>query len=155
MCLMRRPAVGAMLGGVRTNKAGLTSPALTVKEASLMRRIIMLFSAAAFMALMMVASAAPAMANNLFNNDLDNFGVFNDRGDLFDGCIGSTIFGHCTGVGALDDDVRFFDGFRHHDRFGDDEDLDTIRVGGLRCLVEDRDDVEFCVNRHTGEIFRP
>jgi len=48
-----------------------------VKEASLMRRINMLLAAAALMALMMVASAAPAMANNLFNNDLDNFGVFN------------------------------------------------------------------------------
>ena len=121
-----------------------------------MRRIIMLLAAAAFMAMMMVASAAPAMANHLFDdNDLDHFGVFNDRGDLFDGCIGSTIFGHCTGVGALDDDVRFFDGFRHHDRFGDEDDLDTIRVGDLRCLVEDGDDVEFCVNRHTGEIFRP
>ena len=101
-----------------------------------MRRIIMLFSAAAFMALMMVASAAPAMANNLFNNDLDNFGVFN---------------------GVLDDDL-FDHGRRdHRDLFDrdDEEDLDTIRVGDLRCLVEDRDDVEFCVNRHTGEIFRP
>ena len=121
-----------------------------------MRRIIMLLAAAALLAVMMVASAAPAMANHLFDdNDLDHFGVFNDRGDLFDGCIGSTIFGHCTGVGALDDDdVRFFDGFRHHDRFGDDdEDLDVIRVGDFRCLVEDGDDVEFCVNKDTGEIF--
>jgi hypothetical protein len=100
-----------------------------------MRRIIMLFSAAAFMALMMVASAAPAMANNLFNNDLDNFGVFN-------------------GVGVLDDDL-FDHGRRdHRDLFDrdDEEDLDTIRVGDLRCLVKDGDDVQFCVNKDTGEI---
>ena len=32
------------------------------------------------------------------------------------------------------------------------EGLDVIRVGDLRCLVEDGDDVDFCVNRHTGEI---
>ena len=92
-----------------------------------MRRISMLLAAAAFMALMMVASAAPAMANNLFNNDLDQFGVLNDN-NLFD---------------------HHRHGFFNRD---DDENLDTIRVGDLRCLVEDRDDVKFCVNRHTGDI---
>jgi hypothetical protein len=95
-----------------------------------MRRIIMLLAAAAFMALMMVASAAPTMANHLFSNDNDNFvGFLNDDNDLFD--------------------------HHHHgffNRFDDDEDLDTIRVGDLRCLVEDRDDVKFCVNKDTGEI---
>jgi len=85
---------------------------------------------AALMAVMMVASAAPAMANDIF-------GGFNDRGDL------------------LDNDIGVFDGFRHHDRFGDDdEDLDTIRVGDWECLVEDEDDVKFCVNKDTGEISR-
>ena len=51
-----------------------------------MRRITMLLMAAAFMAVMMVASAAPAMANDLFNNDNGNFvgGVLNDDNDLFD-----------------------------------------------------------------------
>jgi len=50
----------------------------------------MLLMAAAFMALMMVASAAPAMANDLFDNDndLDHFGGVNDNdvldNDLFD-----------------------------------------------------------------------
>ena len=86
-----------------------------------MRRITMLLMAAAFMAVMMVASAAPAIANDLFDgNDIDHFGVLNDN-DLFD---------------------------------RDDEDLDTIRVGDLRCVVEDGDDVEFCVNKDTGQTFR-
>ena len=93
-----------------------------------MRRISMLLAAAAFMALMMVASASPAMANNLFNNDLDQVGVLNDN--------------------------NLFDHHRHGFFNRDDENLDTIRVGDLRCLVEDRDDVKFCVNRDTGEISR-
>ncbi len=96
------------------------------------RRISMLLTAAALMALMMVASAAPAMANDLFDgNDIDHFGVLNDN-DLFD-------------HGRRD----------HLDLFDrDDEDLDTIRVGDLRCVVEDGDDVEFCVNKDTGQTFR-
>ena len=54
-----------------------------------MRRITMLLMAAAFMAVMMVASAAPAMANDLFDdNDLDHFRVLDDNdvldNDLFD-----------------------------------------------------------------------
>jgi hypothetical protein len=80
----------------------------------------MLLVATAFMAVMMVASAAPVMANNLFNND-------------------NNLFGHHN--------HGFFNRF-------DDENLDTIRVGDLRCLVEDRDDVKFCVNKDTGDIFR-
>ena len=99
-----------------------------------MRRLVMVSVVAALMAVMMVASAAPAMANDLFG-DNDNFGVFN---------------------GVLDDDL-FDHGRRdHRDLFDrdDEEDLDTIRVGDLRCLVEDRDDVKFCVNKDTGEIFR-
>jgi hypothetical protein len=102
-------------------------------------RISMLLTAAALMALMMVASAAPAMANNLFNNDndLDHFGVLNANdvldNDLFD-------HGRRDHLGLFDRD--------------DDEDLDTIRVGDLRCLVEDGDDVEFCVNKDTGQTFR-
>jgi len=100
-----------------------------VKEASLMRRINMLLAAAALMALMMVASAAPAMANNLFDdNDLDHFGGVLNANDV------------------LDNDL--------FDRDDDEEDLDTIRVGDLRCLVEDGDDVEFCVNKDTGQTFR-
>jgi hypothetical protein len=101
-----------------------------VKEVALMaRRITVLLTAVAFMAVMMVASAAPAMANNLFNNDLDQFGFLNDN----------DLFGH-----------------HHHGFFDrdDEEDLDTIRVGDLRCLVEDGDDVDFCVNKDTGQIFR-
>ena len=54
-------------------------------------RISMLLPAAALMALMMVASAAPAMANDLFNHDLDvdHLGALNhndvlDHNDLFD-----------------------------------------------------------------------
>ena len=96
----------------------------------------MVSAVAALMAAMMVASAAPAMANDLFG-DNDNFGVFN-------------------GVGVLDDDLFDHRGRHHLDLFDrdDDEDLDTIRVGDLRCLVEDRDDVKFCVNKDTGEIFR-
>ena len=94
-----------------------------------MRRISMLLAAAAFMALMMVASAAPAMANNLFDdNDLDHFGGVLNANDV------------------LDNDL--------FDRDDDEEDLDTIRVGDLRCLVEDGDDVEFCVNKDTGQTFR-
>jgi hypothetical protein len=113
-----------------------------------MRRIIMLLAAAAFMAMMMVASAAPAMANHLFNNDindLDNFGVLNDDND---GLFGHNRFGH-NRFGVLNDDL-FNDGL-FNDR-NDNEGLDTIRVGDLECLVEDGDDVDFCVNRHTGEI---
>jgi hypothetical protein len=115
---------------------GADESVLTVKEASLMRRIIMLLAAAAFMAVMMVASATPAMANHLFNNDLDNFGVLNDN-DL-------------DNLGRFDN----FGRFGNFGRFDDDEDLHTIRVGDLRCLVEDRDDVKFCVNKDTGEIIR-
>jgi hypothetical protein len=40
------------------------------------------------------------------------------------------------------------------DRCDNQEGLDVIRVGDLRCLVEDGDDVDFCVNKHTGEIVR-
>ena len=96
----------------------------------------MVWAVAALMAAMMVASAAPAMANDLFG-DNDNFGVFN-------------------GVGVLDDDLFDHRGRHHLDLFDrdDDEDLDTIRVGDWRCLVEDGDDVKFCVNKDTGEIFR-
>src|SRR5829696_7917720 len=105
-----------------------------------MRRINMLLAAAALMALMMVASAAPAMANNLFDdNDLDHFGGVLNANDVLD----NDLFDH---------------GRRHHldlfDRDDDEEDLDTIRVGDLRCLVEDGDDVEFCVNKDTGQTFR-
>jgi hypothetical protein len=94
-----------------------------MKEVALMaRRISMLLTAAALLAVVIVASAAPAMANDLFDgNDIDHFGVLNDN-DLFDR--------------------------------DDDEDLDTIRVGDLRCVVEDGDDVEFCVNKDTGQTFR-
>jgi hypothetical protein len=93
-----------------------------MKEVALMaRRISMLLTAAALLAVVIVASATPAMANDLFDgNDIDHFGVLNDN-DLFD---------------------------------RDDEDLDTIRVGDLRCVVEDGDDVEFCVNKDTGQTFR-
>jgi len=42
-----------------------------------------------------------------------------------------------------------------HDLFDpnndEEEDLDTIDVGPLECLVEDGDDVKFCVNEDTGE----
>jgi hypothetical protein len=85
---------------------------------------------------MMVASAAPAaMANDLFDNDNDHVVGFLNDNDLFD----NNLFAH-----------------RHHGLFArdDDEDLDTIRVGDLRCLVEDGDDVKFCVNKDTGEITR-
>jgi hypothetical protein len=45
------------------------------------------------------------------------------------------------------------------DRFGvlnhDDEDnLDTIDVGNLECLVKDEDHVLFCVNDKTGRVAR-
>jgi hypothetical protein len=96
----------------------------------------MVWAAAALMAALMAVMAVPATANNLFD-DNGNFvgGVLNDGNDLFN-----------------DNDI-----FDHHhrgffDRNDDDEDLDTIRVGDLECLVEDGDDVDFCVNRHTGEI---
>jgi hypothetical protein len=100
----------------------------------------MVCALAALMAVMMVASAAPAMANHLFNNDNDNFGVLNDDNDLF----GQNRFG------VLNDQGLFNDGL-FNDR-NDNEGLDTIRVGDLRCLVEDGDDVQFCVNKDTGEI---
>ena len=82
----------------------------------------------------MAASAAPAMADDLF--DHDHFGVLND-------------------LGVLDDGSDLFDNNDHglFDR-DDDEDLDTIRVGDLECLVEDGNDVKFCVNKDTGEISR-
>ena len=98
-----------------------------------MRRITMLLMAAAFMAVMMVASAAPAMANDLFDDNGNFVGVLNDDNDLFN----NDLFDH-----------------HHHGLFdrNDDEELDTIRVGDLRCLVKDGDDVEFCVNKDTGEI---
>ena len=100
-----------------------------------MRRIIMLLAAAAFMAAMMVASAAPAMANHLSNNDLDDndldhFGVLNDH-DLFD-----------------HDNDGFFD------RDDDEDELRTVDVGNLECLVEDEDHVKFCVNEDTNDIVR-
>ena len=90
-----------------------------------MRRLVMVWAVAALMAALMALMAAPAMANDLFGGFLND----NDR----------------------------FDHHRHglFDRDDDEEDLDTIRVGDWRCLVEDRDDVEFCVNKDTGEIFRP
>ena len=81
---------------------------------------------AALMAAMLVVMSAPAMANDLF-------GGFNDSGDF------------------LANDIGGFDGFRHHDRFGDEDELDedeldTIRVGDLECLVEEHEDVLFCVD---------
>jgi len=103
-----------------------------------MRRINMLLAAAALMALLMVASAAPAMANNLFDDNDHFVGVVNDN-DVLD----NDLFDH-----GRRDHLDLFD------RDDDDEDLDTIRVGDLRCVVEDGDDVEFCVNKDTGQTFR-
>jgi len=134
---------------VYVQRAGLTSPASTVKEASLMmRRIIMLLAAAAFMALMMVASAAPAMANHLFDdNDLDHFGVLNDN-DL-------DHFGVLNDHDLFDHDLFDHDNDGRFDDDDDDEDeLRTIDVGNLECLVEDEDHVKFCVNEDTNDIVR-
>jgi hypothetical protein len=116
----------------------------------------MLLSAAALLAVMLVASAAPAMANDwgknhndcdwrgCHHNDFDDNDFHND-GLFDDGCIGTTMFGHCTGVGGFDDD--FFDD-------NNDDELDTIDVGDdVECLVEDGDDIDFCVNEETGDIF--
>ena len=86
-----------------------------------MRRITMLLMAAAFMALMMVASAAPAMANDLFDNDnnLDHFRVLNDNdvldNDLFD-----------------NDHRHLFDNDRR-DLFGDNDRRGLFDGGGPIC----------------------
>jgi opacity protein-like surface antigen len=110
-----------------------------------MRRTIMLLAAAALLALMLVASAAPAMANNLFDDNGNFVGGSFTNNNLFDDN------GNFVGGGFTNNDL-----FRHHHGLfaNDDEGLDTIRVGDLRCLVEDRDDVKFCVNKDTGEIVR-
>ncbi len=96
-----------------------------------MRRLLMVSAVAALMAAMMVASAAPAMANergDRFDNNLGHFGVFNGL-DRFDPRFDN-------GLGLFDED---------------EEELDTIDVGDFECLVEDGDDIEFCVNEETGE----
>jgi len=85
-----------------------------------MRRIIMLLAAAAFMAVMMVASAAPAMANDLFDdNDLDHFRVLDDNdvldNDLFD-----------------NDHRHLFDNDRR-DLFGDNDRRGLFDGGGPIC----------------------
>ena len=86
-----------------------------------MRRITMLLMAAAFMAVMMVASAAPAMANDLFDNDndLDHFRVLDDNdvldNDLFD-----------------NDHRHLFDNDRR-DLFGDNDRRGLFDGGGPIC----------------------
>ncbi len=85
----------------------------------------MVSAVAALMAAMLVVMSAPAMANHLFNNDindLDNFGVLNDINDLDN-------LGRFDNFGRFDDD--------------DDDELRTIDVGDEECLVDD-DDVLFC-----------
>ena len=119
-----------------------------------MRRITMLLMAAAFMAVMMVASAAPAMANDLFDdNDLDHFGgvlndnevldndLFdNDRRDLFDG--GGPICHDAdtepeliVGIGfvCVDEDHLFDRHLFDNDRRGDlfDDNGGFLGFGGL------------------------
>ena len=60
-----------------------------------MRRITMVFTAAALLALMMVASAAaPAMANDLFDDDIDHFGVLNDNDVLDNDVLDNDLFDH-------------------------------------------------------------
>jgi hypothetical protein len=86
-----------------------------------MRRISILLTAVALLALMLATSAAPAMANNLFDDDNDH-GLFCDDHDH----------------GLFCDD--------------DEDELRTIDVGNLECLVEDGDYVKFCVNEDTNEI---
>ena len=117
-----------------------------------MRRLLMVSALAALMAAMMVVTAAPAMAN-----------------DWDDGCVGVVQGGECIGVGSVDNDhLHHFGVFNDRGLFdhdndhrglfdhgllddNDEEDLDTIDVGPLECLVEDGDDVKFCVNEDTGE----
>jgi opacity protein-like surface antigen len=113
-----------------------------------LRRLLMVCALAALMAAMMVASAAPVMANNLFD-DNGNFvgGGFNNNNNLFDDNGNFVGDGDC---GIFCNDGRFANSFDDNNR--NDNNLDTIRVGDLECLVEDGDDVDFCVNRHTGEI---
>ena len=88
-----------------------------------MRRLLAAVIAAA---LALALTAAPAMANDSDNLDnIDNFGVLSDLGLLGDDGLG--LFA--------------------------EEELDTIDVGDVECLVEDGDDVEFCVNEETGDTF--
>ena len=107
-------------------------------------RLLMLVTAAA---MLLAISGPAAMADNFRHNgdrvffdrndDVDFFGF--DRHDAFDdGCIGVGNGFDCIGV-----DVG-------NDLF--DEDFDTIDVGNLECLVEDGNDVDFCVNEDTNNI---
>ena len=129
-----------------------------------MRRLLIVSAVAALMAAMMVVGA-PAMANDLFDHDndhLDHFGGFNSLGllddDLFENDRDRCDDGH---LGLFDDGLDrcddgrlghlglFDDGLDHFD--DEEEELSTIDVGDWECLVEDEDDVKFCVNEETGE----
>jgi hypothetical protein len=114
-------------------------------------RLLMLLTVVA----MLLAVSGPAAMADIFNhhdNDIfdnhdnrifdnnDNRIFFDNRSDVFDdGCIGTTIFGHCTGVET-------------GDNFFDNQGLDTINVGPLECLV-DEDRVDFCVNDNGNVVF--
>jgi hypothetical protein len=102
---------------------------------SLMGRLLVLLTV---VAMLLAVSGPAAMANDFdgfFGDSLDNAdcGIFGDRCDNNLDNENCGIFG---------------------DRCDNQEGLDVIRVGDLRCLVEDGDDVDFCVNKHTGEIVR-
>jgi len=103
----------------------------------------MVSAIAALMAALTII-AGPAMAQSIGNeNDLNNgfnVGQSNDD-DLF----GLDDFGVFNDLGLLDNDLGLFN--------ADEEALDTIDVGDVECLVEDGDDVEFCVNEETGDTF--
>ncbi len=95
-------------------------------------------------AMILTLSGTAAMAdvdrhgndNGIFNNNGDDNGIFNDNGD---DCIG-------VGGGSEEDCIGVFLG----DNDNNNDELDTIDVGPLVCLV-DENDVIFCVDEDTGQ----
>ena len=102
-------------------KAGLTSPAPTKKEGvNALRRIRMVLMSAAVMVMMVVMTAAPAMANDFHDGD----GRFFISGDRFDDCC--------------DHDGRFLAGPRFFDEDCEIEDVDQL--GNVIFVVVECDD---------------
>jgi hypothetical protein len=108
-----------------------------------MRRILFVLTVAALVAAMML-TAAPAMANDLFDgNDLDHFGgVLNDNDVLDNGLFEHALFGNDR-RGDLFDDDGLFDGGGPICHDADTERV-FIRGAGFVCVDEnDLDDLHF------------
>jgi len=106
-----------------------------------MRRILFVLTVAALMAAMML-TAAPAMADDLFDdNDLDHFRVLNDNDVLDNGLFDHALFGNDRRV--LFDDDGLFNGGGPICHDADTEEV-LIRRAGFVCVDEnDLDDLHF------------